>query len=97
MMTGGENRIEDKELKEWIADNAMNLLNEDSDYGQLAYTTVQFGYLFDFPDHGIEALLKVMTDKTTAYFAVQGAKMMRLELSEELFHTYVEGFLKLHG
>ena len=58
---------------------------------------MEFGYLYDFEGHGIEALLKVITDKDTLYFAVQGQKMMRLDLSEEIFNTYVEGFMKIHG
>ena len=56
----GVNKIEDKELKEWIAN-------------------------------------KVITDKGTVYYAVQGTKMMRLDLSEEIFNTYVGGFMKIHS
>ena len=92
----GVNKIEDKELKEWIANNAINLLEKDKDYTELTNTKVEFGYLFDFENHGIEALLKVFTDKDTIYFAVQGQKMMRLNLTEEIFNTYVEGFVKIH-
>ena len=91
------NEINNKELKENIANYALSLLEEGSDYIDLAYTTVQFGYLFDIEDHGLEALLKVVTDKTTAYFAVQGTSMMRLNFSEELFETTVAGFLDLHS
>ena len=90
------NEINNKELKENIANTALSLLEEGSDYVDLAYTTVQFGYLFDIEDHGLEALLKVVTDKATAYFAVQGTSMMRLNFSEELFETTVAGFLDLH-
>ena len=91
------NEINNKELKEKIADVAIGLLEEGSDYNELAYTKVEFGYLFDIDDHGIEALLKVITDKTTAYFAVQGTSMMRLNFSDELFNTTVEGFMNFHG
>lgn len=91
------NEINNKELKENIANTALSLLEEGSDYVDLAYTTVQFGYLFDIEDHGLEALLKVITDKLTAYFAVQGTSMMRLNFSEELFETTVAGFLDLHS
>lgn len=93
----GTSKLDDKKLKEWIADNAINLLNKNVDYNELAYTTVEFGYLYEFENHGIEALFKVITDKKTLYFAVQGTKMLRLELNEELFNAYVEGFLKIHG
>ena len=91
------NEINNKELKENIANTALSLLEEGSDYVDLAYTTVQFGYLFDIEDHGLEALLKVITDKLTAYFAVQGTSMMRLNFSDELFETTVAGFLDLHS
>ena len=94
--SNGVNRIEDKELKEWIANNAINLLEKDKDYNELANTKVEFGYLYDFEGHGIEALMKVITDKGTVCFAVQGTKMMRLDLSEEIFNTYVEGFMRIH-
>ena len=91
------NEINNKELKENIANVAIGLLEEGSDYNELAYTKVEFGYLFDIDDHGTEALLKVITDKTTAYFAVQGTSMMRLNFSDELFNTTVEGFMNFHG
>lgn len=91
------NEINNKELKENIANSALSLLEEGSDYIDLAYTTVQFGYLFDIDDHGLEAILKVITDKLTAYFAVQGTSMMRLNFSDELFETTVAGFLDLHS
>ena len=91
------NEINNKELKENIANVAIGLLEEGSDYNEVAYTKVEFGYLFDIDDHGIEALLKVITDKTTAYFAVQGTSMMRLNFSDELFNTTVEGFMNFHG
>ncbi len=91
------NVINNKELKENIANAALGLLREGVDYDELAYTTVTFGYLFDFEDHGIEALFKVITDKTTAYFAVQGENLMRLNFTEELFETTAEGFLSMHS
>ncbi len=91
------NEIENKELKENIANTALSILNKDIDYEDLAYTNVEFGYLFDIEGHGIEALFKIITDKTTAYFAVQGTKLLRLNFSEALFQTTVDGFLDLHS
>jgi hypothetical protein len=44
--------------------------------------------------HNTESLFKAITDKDTLYFAVQGTKLLRLSLSEELFNAYVEGFLE---
>ena len=91
------NEIENKELKENIANTALTLLSEDIDYENLVYTKVEFGYLFDIDGHGIESLFKIITDKTIKYFAVQGTKMIILDFSEELFQTTVDGFLSLHN
>lgn len=91
------NEISNKELKEHIANHAILQLREGIDYDGLAHTKVEFGYLFDIEGHGIEALFKIITDKTTLYFAVQGTKMIWLDYSEELFNSTVVGFLDLHG
>ncbi|MBR1824435.1 MAG: hypothetical protein IJ779_09435 [Ruminococcus sp.] len=91
------NAISDKKLKEGIANAALNMMNKGEDYEELAYTKVHFGYVFQIEDHGIEALFKVITDKTTAYFAVQGQQIMRLNFTEKLFQSTVEGFMEIHG
>ena len=91
------NEIENKELKEKNSNVALELLIQGEDYKDLIYTTVEFGYLFCFEDHGIEALMKVVTDKNTVYFAVQGDQIMRLEISEELFLTTVKSFLEMQS
>lgn len=95
--TKERNEIANKELKERIANAALSILHKGIDYENLLYTKVEFGYLFDIEGHGIEALLKIITDKKTEYFAVQGSKMLVLNFSEELFQTTVEGFLELHS
>ena len=92
----GDNRIHDTALKERIADYAVNSLQKDLDYAELANTIVQFGYLYEFENHGLEALFKVVTDRTIAYFAVQGEKMMRLNLTEAVFDAYVDSFSELN-
>ena len=91
------NEINNRELKIKLADAALVLLVQGEDFEKLADTQCEFGYLFDIDDHGIEALFKLTTDKTTAYFAAQGDKLMRLNFNEELFRTTVEGFLDMHG
>ncbi len=90
------NAIDDRNLKMNLADTALGLLVQGEDYGELANTQCEFGYLFDIDGHGIEALFKLMTDKTTAYFAAQGDKLMRLNFNEELFKSTTEGFLDMH-
>ena len=91
------NAIDNTKLKEGIANSALNILNKGEDYDELAYTKVEFGYLFNIEGHGIESLFKVITDKTIVYFAVQGAKLMRLDFSEELFRNTVDSFMEIHG
>ncbi len=90
------NAINDRNLKMNLADTALGLLVPGEDYGELANTQCEFGYLFDIEGHGIEALFKLTTDKTTAYFAAQGDKLMRLNFNEELFKSTTEGFLEMH-
>lgn len=90
------NALDDRNLKMNLADSALGLLVPGEDFGELANTKCEFGYLYVIEDHGIEALFKLTTDKTTAYFAAQGDKLMRLNFNEELFQTTVEGFLDIH-
>ncbi|MDE7362938.1 MAG: hypothetical protein K2N38_13500 [Oscillospiraceae bacterium] len=90
------NEIGNSELKIKLADAALGLLAEGEDYTELANTKCEFGYLFDIEGHGIEALFKLETDKTTAYFAAQGDKLMRLNFNEELFKSTTESFLDMH-
>lgn len=96
MKPSERNEINNKKLTEVLANTALKIMVQGEDYRDLAGTTVKFGYLFDIDNHGIEALFKIITDKTTAYFAVQGEKMMRLNFNEELFQGTTENFLRIH-
>jgi hypothetical protein len=91
------NEIDNKELKETIANTALATLKKDEDYKILANTTVQFGYLFIIDGHGIEALFKVITDKGILYFAAQKDSVLRVNIDEELFNDTTENFLEMHG
>lgn len=90
------NEINNSELKIKLADTALGLLVQGEDFEELANTKCEFGYLFNIEDHGIEALFRLETDKTTAYFAAQGDKLMRLNFNEELFRSTTESFLDMH-
>ncbi len=90
------NAIDDRNLKYQLADAAVGTLKEGEEYGDLANTQVEFGYLFEIEDHGVEALFKLTTDKGTFYYAFQVNKLMRLNFTEELFQTTTEGFLDMH-
>lgn len=91
------NAIGDRDLRMNLADTALSLLVPGEDYEELANTKCEFGYVFVIEDHGLEALFKLETDKTTAYFAAQGDKLMRLNFNEELFRSTTETFLEMHG
>ena len=91
------NEIENKELKERLADAALSLLAQGKDFKELNHTKVEFGYLFNVENHGLESLFKVTTDKTTVYFAAQVGKLMRLDFTEEAFKDTVERMRAFHG
>ena len=91
------NEIENKELKERLADAALSLLAQGKDFKELNHTKVEFGYLFNVENHGLESLFKVTTDKTTAYFQAKGEELMRLDLPEGLYQATVEQVLALHS
>lgn len=93
---GERNEINNKALKERLANAALQMLAEGEDYDQLAYTVCEFGYLFDIDGHGLEALFKIKTDKNTFYFAAQKNSLLKLDLNEELFKGTTDTFLSLH-
>lgn len=90
------NLINDRELKEKLANAALSFLSEGEDYHKLDNLTCEFGYLFDIDNHGLEALFKITTDKSVNYFAAQKKSVMRLQFNEELFRSTTETFLALH-
>ena len=89
-----KNEIGNSELKAQLADAALKLLICGEDYNKFAYSSCEFGYLFDVRDHGIDALFKLVTDKTTAYFAIQGGEFIRLNFTEERFRSTVNNLFK---
>ena len=91
-----ENQIGNMKFKENLANMALGLLEQGTDYEDLAYTQVEFGYLFLIQNHGFEALFKITTDKRVIYFAAQEEKLMRVEINEEMFKTITEQFLEMH-
>lgn len=92
-----KNEINNKPLKENLANLALNILKEGADYEDLAHTTCEFGYLFVIDGHGLEALFKITTDKGIFYFAAQKSKLLQLQFNEQLFKGTTDTFLKLHS
>lgn len=91
-----ENQIANRGLKENLANAALGLLVQGVDYEDLAFTEVEFGYLFVIENHGLEALYKITTDKGVFYFAAQEEKLMRVEINEAMFKATTETFLEMH-
>jgi len=91
-----KNKINDIKLKEHLADTALSTMEKGTDYEELSGLKLEFGYLFDIKGHGLEAIFKITTDLTTAYFAVQGEKLMRLNIEEGYYKATVESFLMMH-
>lgn len=90
------NEIGNNGLKEAVANAALQALTEGTDYDSIDGLTCTFGYLFDIEGHGLEGLFKIITDKCTAYFAVRGDSVMRLNFTEEQFTAAKETFLERH-
>lgn len=91
------NEMENRELKGALANAALQMLAEGTDYKTLDGIRCQFGYLFLIDDHGLEALFKVETDRNTVYFAAQGDRILRLSINEALFKDLTSVFLELHA
>ncbi len=91
-----KNEIGNKQLKETLANTALQMLKEEIEYDELLGTRCEFGYLFVIDGHGLEALFKITTDKGTFYFAAQQNSLMRLSIDEAYFEEATRVFLSLH-
>lgn len=87
-----------KEIKEILANTAVAQLEKDEDFGELANTEVEFGYIYSREDN-YESLFKIVTDKKTVFFAAQRGKLMRLQdaFTEGQFQRTVEQMKEFHG
>ena len=72
------NEITNKELKEDIANIALHILRKDTDYENLAYTKVEFGYLFDDS-------IELEEERRNCFVAITRTK-------KRLFMTYSEKY-----
>lgn len=87
-----------KEVKEILANTAVSELEDGEDFVDLAYTKVEFGYIYLREDH-YESLFKMVTDRKTAFFAAQRGSLMRLQdiFTEEQFEGMTQQMKQLHG
>jgi hypothetical protein len=87
-----------KEVKEILANTAITQLEKSEDFTELAYTKVEFGYIYS-REGNYESLFKVITDKKTVFFAAQKGSLMRLQeaFTEDHFQGTVEQMKAFHG
>ncbi|MEQ9265829.1 MAG: hypothetical protein RLN81_11445 [Balneolaceae bacterium] len=87
-----------KQVKETLADNALEQLKMGSDLDKLENIEVEFGYIYMRND-GLEALFKVVTDRKSIFFAAQQGKLMRLQenFNDELFQRTIQQMEEIHG
>lgn len=90
------NEINNKAMKENLANTALGMLDQGQDYEQLDNLKCEFGYLFVIEGHGLESLFKITTDTCVSYFAAQGDSLSRVALNEEQYKSTTETFLSLH-
>lgn len=87
-----------KEAKEILANTAVAELEKGEDFTELAYTKVEFGYIYLREDH-YESLFKIITDRKTIFFAAQQGSLMRLQdtFTEDQFLGTAEQMKTFHG
>lgn len=92
------NQINNQELKENLADSALAyLLNQKLlEQNDLAGITVEFGYVLQLKNHGIEALYKIIKDETVFYFAFQQKTLRHVGISEKQFQSVTATMLDMH-
>lgn len=95
------NKISEEKLndvKELLANTALGLLEQGSDFTDAVNTKVEFGYIYLREDN-YEAMFKIVTDKKTAYFAVQKGQMIRLNeaFNDLMFEGTAKQMKELHG
>lgn len=87
-----------KEVKEILANTAIVELEKGEDFTDLAYTKVEFGYIYS-RENSYESLFKVITDRKTVFFAAQKGKLIHLQetFTEEHYQGTVEQMKAFHG
>ena len=92
------NQINNRELKEQLADSALAfLLNQKLlEQTDLPGIKVEFGYLLMLKNHGMEALFKVIRDDKVFYFACQQKTLRHVGITEEQFQSVTAHMLDMH-
>jgi len=87
-----------KETKEFLANNALTILDHSNEMNEYSNISVEFGYIY-LRNGEYETLFKVTIDQKTIYFAGQRGKLMRLQdvFTEELFQGTTQQMISIHG
>ncbi len=93
-----ENLMNDKELKEHLADSALAVLINSGELvpEEMAGISVEFGYLMMCEGHGLEGLFKIIKDDNVYYFAAQVDKLMLVNINEEQFLSTTQTMTETH-
>lgn len=85
------NQINNKELKENLANTALSILVNMQKITQDDFGGIQaeFGYLLMIEGRGLEALFKIIQNDNMYYFAVQQDELMMVEINEAQYESTV--------
>lgn len=86
------NEIHNDEVTFMLANYGVGLLNKEKDYGDISSLKCIFGYCVTGVDGELEALFKIETDKTVAYYQAIKGNIKRLNISEEMFNSAIDIF-----
>ena len=91
------NEINNQELKEILASNALGTLVQGEHYLKEESMSCVFGYIFLRKQKYIEALFKITTDVGTFYFAAQKDSLIQLDFDEKMYSQTVENVISVHA
>lgn len=92
-----KNLIDSKGDKEKVANSALNFLLEKKIISDVNDISCEFGYIFHFPNHGYEALFKIIKEENIYYFALQGENLQFLKMDDNIFKAYQQSFLEMNS
>jgi len=92
-----ENLINNQEMKDQLANNAINILMQNRIISDFNNIECEYGYLYNIEGHGFEGLFKIKKLDKIYYFVVQGNNMQMVNLNEEQFEAYKMSFIEMHN
>ena len=98
MINDEVDQMQNKGLKEELADNALTVLvnQKEIELTDLEGVQCTFGYILNIPGHGLEALYKIIKDDKVYYFAFQKDTLRYIGITEEQFLSVTQHMLETH-